>query len=47
MMNYETIRDLFFRSKGLPGNLFRITKVGGVVVWVVSDATVEGSETGD
>ena len=26
--------------------LFRITKQGGVVVWVVNDATINGSETG-
>ena len=26
--------------------LFRITKGGGVVVWVVGDATIKGSETG-
>jgi site-specific DNA-methyltransferase (adenine-specific) len=26
--------------------LFRITKLGGVVVWVVGDATINGSETG-
>ena len=26
--------------------LFRITKKGGVVVWVVGDATINGSETG-
>ena len=26
--------------------LFRVTKHGGVVVWVVADATVRGSETG-
>ena len=26
--------------------LFRVTKIGGVVVWVVGDATVKGSETG-
>ena len=26
--------------------LFRITKSGGVVVWVVGDATINGSETG-
>ena len=26
--------------------LYRVTKLGGVVVWVVSDATVKGSETG-
>lgn len=27
-------------------DLYRITKVGGVVVWVVGDATIAGSETG-
>lgn len=26
--------------------LFRVTKSGGVVVWVVADATIDGSETG-
>jgi DNA modification methylase len=26
--------------------LYRVTKKGGVVVWVVGDATVKGSETG-
>ena len=26
--------------------LFRVTKKGGVVVWIVSDATIKGSETG-
>jgi site-specific DNA-methyltransferase (adenine-specific) len=26
--------------------LYRVTKQGGVVVWVVSDATIKGSETG-
>lgn len=26
--------------------LYRVTKSGGVVVWVVSDATINGSETG-
>lgn len=27
-------------------NLFRVTKDGGIVVWVVGDATIKGSETG-
>lgn len=27
-------------------DLFRVTKQGGVVVWVVGDATIKGSETG-
>ncbi len=26
--------------------LFRVTKTGGVVVWIVADATIKGSETG-
>ena len=27
-------------------NLYRLTKDGGVVVWIVGDATIKGSETG-
>lgn len=26
--------------------LFRVTKQGGIVVWIVNDATIDGSETG-
>lgn len=32
--------------KPLIEELFRVTKDGGVVVWVVGDATIKGSETG-
>jgi len=32
--------------KEVAKELFRITKPGGVVVWVVNDATINGSETG-
>lgn len=32
--------------KGVLRELYRITKDGGVVVWVVGDATIKGSETG-
>lgn len=32
--------------KGVIKELFRVTKKGGVVVWVVGDATIKGSETG-
>jgi len=32
--------------KSIIEQLFRVTKKGGVVVWVVGDATIEGSETG-
>jgi len=32
--------------KGVAEGLWRVTKEGGVVVWVVGDATIKGSETG-
>jgi len=32
--------------KAIIAELFRVTKKGGVVVWVVGDATINGSETG-
>lgn len=32
--------------KAILTELFRVTKSGGVVVWVVADATIKGSETG-
>lgn len=32
--------------KAVIQDLFRLTKQGGVVVWVVGDATIKGSETG-
>lgn len=32
--------------KPILSELFRVTKKGGVVVWVVGDATIKGSETG-
>ena len=35
--------DIF---KQVVNELYRITKDGGVVVWVVGDATIKGSETG-
>jgi len=31
---------------GVVSGLWRVTKPGGVVVWVVNDATIKGSETG-
>ena len=36
----------FETSKPIIKELFRVTKQGGVVVWVVNDATIDGSETG-
>lgn len=35
-----------FDFEGIAKELFRVTKGGGVVVWVVADATIKGSETG-
>lgn len=36
----------FVKFKTLAKELYRVTKRGGVIVWVVGDATVNGSETG-
>ena len=35
-----------FDFENIAKELFRITKEGGVIVWVVGDATIKGSETG-
>jgi DNA modification methylase len=49
---YDTLRSYGGNDWGwdefiqLAPELFRVTKPGGVVVWVVNDATVDGSETG-
>lgn len=54
---YDSLRTYFDESKGecewnfevfkpIADELFRVTKKGGVVVWVVGDACVNGGETG-
>ena len=46
---YDNLRDYkgyTFDFETIAKELYRITKPGGVVVWVVGDATVNGSETG-
>jgi DNA modification methylase len=46
---YDNLRDYngySFDFEGIAKELFRITKQGGVIVWVVGDATIKGSETG-
>jgi site-specific DNA-methyltransferase (adenine-specific) len=46
---YDNLRDYkgySFDFEPIARELFRVTKNGGVVVWVVGDATVDGSETG-
>jgi len=36
----------FEKFQAIAKELYRVTKQGGVVVWIVGDATVKGSETG-
>jgi DNA modification methylase len=36
-----------FQFESIAKELFRITKQGGVVVWIVSDSTTSGNETGN
>ncbi len=46
---YDNLRDYngyTFDFESIACELFRITKTGGVLVWVVGDATINGSETG-
>ena len=46
---YDNLRDYngySFDYKAIARELFRITKEGGIVVWIVGDATIKGSETG-
>ena len=51
---YDNLRDYngnvqdwnYDKFKSVADELFRVTKDGGVVVWVVSDATIDGTETG-
>jgi DNA modification methylase len=44
--NLRTYNGYTFDFEGIAQELHRIIKPGGVVVWVVGDATIEGSETG-
>ena len=39
-------RGYSFPFEAIVQQLYRVTKPGGVVVWIVGDATVNGSETG-
>ena len=47
---YDNLRNYNGHAKfdfeNVAKELFRITKDGGVVVWIVNDATINGSETG-
>lgn len=46
---YDNLRDYkgyVFDFESIAKELFRVTRKGGVVVWVVGDATINGSESG-
>lgn len=43
--NLRIYKGFSFPFDSIAKQLFRITKDGGVVVWIVSDATIDGSET--
>jgi DNA modification methylase len=44
--NLRSYKGFVFPFEQIADELFRITKKGGVVVWVVGDATINRSETG-
>jgi len=44
--NLRVYNGFTWDFEGVAKELYRVTKQGGVVVWVVGDATIKGSETG-
>ena len=44
--NLRTYNGYSFDFEGIAKELYRVTKDGGVIVWVIGDATINGSETG-
>lgn len=44
--NLRSYKGYSFEFEAVANGLYRITKEGGVVVWVVNDATIKGNETG-
>lgn len=44
--NLRKYKGYSFDFETIAKELYRVTKEGGVVVWVVGDATINGSETG-
>ncbi len=44
--NLRTYKGYTFPFEEIVKELYRITRDGGIVVWVVNDATIDGSETG-
>ena len=47
---YDNLREYKnghnFDFEGIARELYRVTKQGGAIVWIVGDATINGSETG-
>ena len=43
--NLRTYKGFVFPFDDIVNQLFRIIKNGGIVVWIVCDATINGSET--
>ncbi len=44
--NLRTYKGFTWDFEATAKELYRVTKEGGVVVWIVGDATIKGSETG-
>ena len=44
--NLRKYNEFIWDFESTANELYRITKQGGVVVWIVNDQTVKGSETG-
>jgi DNA modification methylase len=44
--NLRMYKGYTFDFEAIAAQLWRVTKPGGIVVWVVADATINGSETG-
>lgn len=44
--NLRTYKGFSWNFEEIAKQLYRVTKQGGVIVWIVSDETIKGSETG-
>ena len=44
--NLRTYKGFTWNFEEMAKELYRVTKDGGVIVWIIGDATINGSETG-
>ena len=44
--NDNIVQWCFEKFQNIARELYRVTKDGGVIVWIVNDSTIDGSETG-